>query len=309
MIENILEVNVEMRRWKGILLAVTAGIVLVSVFRCTWNPFGEEDITAGYRQVSGEVRLHDGSSPEGVYVWLEVFKLGTKTDETGHFTLTLPPKSSQTSTSGLSGFFNLYFYIANYLLDSSQVGIVEGEFVYDKADINKEGKLYAPKMMRRFLRIETLAEPTSVFANYTGNIEVKVTLTATIDSVTVVVPKSIGGMLGAVLLKRSGSENVYIFNSAPLIESREKFLVGKTLRTIGMSFNLLQTPLGVGTYEVIPYLLMAHEPIPEDLLKSIGPNVEKLGPDYLNIPFRREGGQFEVKGLSKNFNGSSLIGR
>lgn len=283
-----------MRRARDIML-IAGVLFLVRFSGCTWNPFGEDDISEGHRQISGTVQLHDRSSPEGAYVWLEGFNVGEYTDGTGQFKLILPAKSSHGASGGVSGIYSVYFYLANYQLESAQVVIQESEFVYSRGDINKEGKLYAPKVMRRFLRINTLADPSSVSANYTGNIEVKVTLTATIDSASVVIPKSIGGMLGAVLLKKSDSYDVFTFASAPHIQTREVILVGKTPRTIGMTFNLINRPLAHGTYEVVPYLLIAHEAIPEDLMESLGYNVEELGPDYLNIPFRREGGQFEIK--------------
>ena len=276
-------------------MLIMVGVFLARFSGCTWNPFGEDEISSGHRQIRGTVQLHDGSSPEGVYVWLDGFNIGDYTDGTGQFKLILPAESSHGSSSVVSGIYSVYFYIANYGLDSAQVVVQDGEFVYSRGDINKDGKLYAPMVMRSFLRINTSVEPLSVSANYTGNIEVKVTLTAMIDSATVVVPKSIGGMLGAILLKKSDSQTVTIFTSAPYIETRAAILVGKVGRTIGMTFNFINRSLGPGTYEVVPYLLIAHEPIPEDLMESLGPNAEELGPDYLNIPFRREGGQFDVK--------------
>jgi hypothetical protein len=47
-------------------------------------------------------------------------------------------------------------------------------------------------------------------------------------------------------------------------------------------------------YEVIPYLWIERGELPPGLLTSLGPNVLALGPDYLKIPFRREGGRLEV---------------
>lgn len=283
-----------MKTAQPLVKMLVAGVYLASLSGCTENPFGEDKISPGSRQISGTVQLHDGSSPEGVYVWLEGFNIGTYTEKAGDFKLTLPSKSSSGTSSGLSGIFNLYFYIANYLLDSAQAVVQESEFVYARGDINKDGRLSVPKVMRRFLRINTLMVPSSVSANYTGVIEVKVTLTATIDSSTVIVPKSVGGLLGAILVKKTDSQEVIIYESAPLAGMRDVVLVGLTPRSIRMTFDLILKPLTPGKYEVIPYLLITHEAIPENLIESIGPNVEELGPSYLKIPFRREGGGFEV---------------
>jgi hypothetical protein len=61
-----------------------------------------------------------------------------------------------------------------------------------------------------------------------------------------------------------------------------------------MGFTLIGGVLPPGDYEVIPHMLISHEPIPVDLLASLGMNFEEPGSDYLNIPIKREGGQFKV---------------
>lgn len=283
-----------MKTVQCILRIVAVGMFFASLCGCTANPFGEDKISSGSRQIRGNVQLHDGSSPEGVYVWLEGFNIGTYTDESGQFSINLPRNSNQGTSSGISGVFKLYFYIANYLLDYSQVIIQDGEFVYSRGDINKDGRLSTPKVLRRFLRINTSVMPSSVSTNYTAPIEVKVSLQATIDSATVIIPKSIGGLLGAILLKKTDSQEVFIYESVPGAESQSKVCVGLTACNVQMAFNLILKPLTPGSYEVIPYLLMAHEAIPEDLIESMGTDIEQLSPNYLKIPFRREGGQFKV---------------
>jgi len=271
------------------------GIFLIGVFNCTELPFGGNEISSGHRQIRGNVKLHDGSSPENVYIWLSSFNIGTYADKTGEFKLTLPPKSSMGSSGGISGTFDLYFYIANYKLTSSQVVIRDGEFVYSRGDVNNDGEIYETKVLRRFLRIKTALSPASVSANYTGSIDVKVTLQATIDSATVIVPESLGGMLGAIFVKKIDSHEVFIYKSVPITGTGSKLLVGLSSRSLNMTFNLILNPLPPGKYEVIPYLFIAHEMIPEGLMGSMGSNVTKLHPDYLKIPFKREGGEFEVR--------------
>lgn len=269
-------------------------MLIVSLINCTELPFGSDEISAGHRQISGKVKLHDGSSPENVYVWLSSFNIGAYTDQSGEFKLTLPPKSSMGTSGGVSGTFDLYFYIANYKLVSSQVVVRDGEFVYSRGDINKAGALYETKTLRRFLRVNTSVSPASVAVNYTGSIEVKVALQATIDSATVIIPESFGGMLGAVFVKKIDSQEVFIYKSVPITVSSSKLLVGLSSQSLSMTFNLILNPLLPGKYEVIPYLLIAHETIPDGLIENIGSNVRKLHPDYLKIPFKREGGEFEV---------------
>ena len=276
-------------KYTNLLIVV---LVLLILSGCTWNPFGEDEISSGYRKISGNVQLNDGSNPDNVYVWLEGFNVGTYTDGTGQFSLTLP----HSGTSNLSGVYKLYFYVANYELDYAQVVVQNGEFVYSRGDINKQGQLGLPKILRRFMRIETSVNPASVTQNYTENIDVMVTLTATTDSATVIIPKSIGGSLGAVLIRKIGSQEVFIHEYSPYSGMDYHILVGQRQpQVISMIFNLILKPLLPGDYEVIPYLLMAHESIPGDLIETLGSNVKALSQNYLKIPFKRKGGLFEVK--------------
>ena len=270
-------------------------ILILIIFNCAELPFGSNDISSGHRQIRGKVKLHDGSSPENVYIWLSSFNIGTYANKTGEFKMNLPPKSSQGTSGGVSGTFDLYFYIANYKLASSQVVVRDGEFAYSRGDINKDGEIYETKILRRFLRINTSVSPASVSANYTGSIEAKVALQATIDSATVIVPESLGGMLGAIFVKKIDSHEVFIYKSVPITGTSNKLLVGSSSRSLNMTFNLVLNPLPPSKYEIIPFLLIAHETIPEGLIESIGSDVKELHPDYLKIPLKREGGEFEVR--------------
>jgi hypothetical protein len=71
-------------------------------------------------------------------------------------------------------------------------------------------------------------------------------------------------LLGAILLKKLDSHQVFIYEAVPGVFSSEKTLVGNAPKTRGMGFGITQRPLPVGKYEVIPYLLIAHENIPAE---------------------------------------------
>lgn len=271
------------------LSAVAIGVALLN--GCTSNPFGGDDISPGTARIQGTVLLNDASSPEGAYVWLEGFKLGTRTDSRGKFQLTLPPPSAQGSAGGVSGTFNLYFYIANYQLDIAQVVTQNGEFVYGRGDLNGKGEL--TKLVIKFLHILTEVAPSSVPVNHPFRIGVQVTLEATTDSATVVFPSSVGGLLGAILFRNVETGQVSTLESVAGGPSDIQ-IVGRAPYSRVLAFNVNQLRLAPGEYEIIPYLLMAHETLPDGLLDSISPDVQELGPDYLKIPFRREGGRFTV---------------
>lgn len=271
-------------------------VLLVLLSSCTSNPFGDDGISEGRRSMSGRVLLDDESGLEDVYVWLEDFDISTRTDAEGHFSLTLPPPASQSPTGGLNGVFRVYFYMANFLLESFEVLLQDGEFRYGEGALNNEGSLITPVEMNKFLEIKSRITPAVVPRGFDQPIGAEVQLHAIMrDSVSVVYPNSTGGLLGAVFLRELGTGQIHILKGAP--GNDDKVVVGENVTSRVLVFDL-QGPTGgllpVGHYEVIPYILVAHEPIPPELIQSLGNDVQALTEDYLKIPFQRDLAIFQI---------------
>jgi hypothetical protein len=272
---------------------LAAGLTGFAFTGCTSNPFGEDDIGSGKRAVSGKVLLNDGSTAEGIYIWLETFNIGTRAGNTGQFTLSLPPPSAQGGGGGVDGAFSLYFYVANYQLERAQVATRGGEFIFDKGDINAKGELKATKSLKKTLQIQTQVAPSVVPSNYQQRIGVQLTLQATVDSVTVRIP-SVGGLLNSIFFRNILTGEVFehqaVYN-APY----ENLLIGTAPQSRFLAFTLGQIPsMTVGTYEVLPYLLLAHDAVPPELMTSIAPDANSFGPGYLKLPFRRDAGKLQI---------------
>jgi hypothetical protein len=135
-----------------------------------------------------------------------------------------------------------------------------------------------------------------VYLSHSTPIQVKVKLTAS-DSATVVLPKSVGGALGAVFLRRTDTGDVSVIPFSQFMGGSVSLTVGSSTQEVSMSFGLVNFSLAVGEYEAIPYLLIAHESLPDGLMESIGTGVTGMNQNYLKIPFRRLGGDFEIKSL------------
>lgn len=271
--------------------AVLAAICLQS---CERSPFGANEIKESNRTIHGEIKLFDNTSPEGVYVWLEGIDVGTTANADGSFQLLLPADLNPNDLARSNSSLRLFFYMANYELLYKQVVINNGEFVYNRADVTKNGQLTPPLALKRFLRIKTEIDPPSVRENYAGILKATATFESPGDSTTLLFPKAIGGMLGAILLRNTDTRQVFIYEAVPGQESIETMLVGQAPQSRSMTFGIAQQTLPVGTYEVIPYLLVAHENLPAGLLNSLGRNVTALTPNYLKIPFRRENAILEI---------------
>jgi hypothetical protein len=260
---------------------------------CTESPISDNKVAGGTRQIRGTLRLDDGKSPEGIYVWLDGYHLGVHTDAAGRFQLSLP---SSGQTGGLSGIFKLYSYVANYRLGVSEVVVADDEFVYNKSDINKDGELARTVFLSKYLRIVTEVNPSSVRQPANSRLFVTVNLeTIGADTVTVVFPGLFTDGLAKALLRNINTNQALLLYSTSFgFVTSDFHVVGvRPLRpTIIFDLNGLSIP--PGDYEVIPYILLKHEKIPPQLLPTLGTNLEAFTAEYLKIPFRREGGRVTV---------------
>ncbi len=263
------------------------------VVSCTESPIGGQVDNSPKLQIRGRVDLSDGISPEGVYVWLEGTPLSTRTDNNGFFQITLPP-ARQNDPTYANGVFNLYFFLANYRLNFTPVVVQNGEFAYSRGEVDKNGELTGPRHLFKLLQIKTVVDPEVVSTSYEGPVGVQVALRATLDSVTVVFPKVIGGLLGGVLLRHKPTGEVFIdaADAGPNLREVEK--IGNEFYYKRLIFSLRRSLLTPGEYEVVPYLLIRQDNMPAGLLPSLGRNVEEITPEYLKIPFKREGGRFVI---------------
>jgi len=263
-------------------------------YGCTENPIGDNEITFGNRQITGTVQLSNNGVADNVYVWLEGFDLGTRTDEQGKFQLVLPLPSAQGTASGVSGAFLLYYYVSNFQLATTQVFTQNGFFVYSTDEINADGELIQPKFLIQKLIIDTRVQPSSYsnaeVATTPSLLRIDVRLQAINDSVAVFFPGLVGSTFGPLIFRNVESNEVTVSSSAVsgLVTSpRDTITVEPTIRT--MSIRLGSDNFSPGTYEVIPYVLVEDGGVPNGLFNSLGSRVLEFGPDYLLLPIVREG--------------------
>ena len=261
------------------------------LFSCTSNPIGDNDISSGQRDLTGIVQLGNGHSPEGVYVWMEEFNISTWTDTDGSFILTIPP-----SFKDVSGLFKVYFFVANYNIDSVQVVVREGQFLYDNEALNIRGELREAVRLEQFLKVSSDVTPQTV--TRVNNINVTMTFSLTMQTIngvaSVVLPNTVPGFLSSVFFHNVVTGELYIFKGQSFTTS-EELQIGSSPVTREMDVIFTRINLPAGKYQLIPYLLIQRDDLPENLVESIAVNVLAFGPNYLKLPFKREGGEFEIK--------------
>lgn len=274
-------------------LGLLAGAFLLFWEGCTNSPF-ENEIQPQPRVLRGQVGLDDRQDDKsGVYVWLEGLELSARTDSAGKFQIEIP------TTLTATGMYRLFFYVANYGLQFVEVVVRNGLFEYGHAGLNASGDLIAPIRLFKILTITSIVDPPQVPRAYTASIDLQVTFRATGDSVEIIVPKSVGGLLGGIFFRHLQTGKIFIDIPDLGADTRERVLIGnqplsrrQVFQLNGTNFRELFLP--TGDFEVIPYFFIEQKNMPPGLLKSLGDDVEAPTSEYLNIPFRREGGEFEV---------------
>jgi len=285
-----------MKVMRVIPLIFLSCLSLTIFLACTKNPFGGDEISGGNRQIRGQVRFTNGSTQEDIYIWLEGFDVGTRTDQGGQFQLTLPPPASQGGQGGLSGAFNLYFYLANFKLASVIVGIRNGSFLYSNGEINGKGELIKLQILYQILKIRTALGSKTVFADSNNFLAVEFNLEPQVNSAIIFFPAQVGNWISPVIFRRTATDEVFIFNSVIAgLAGDDTITLGPDpiKRTVGVSLDRGILPRG--EYEIIPYLLVKSEPVPAALIASLGEGADELGPNYLRMPFHREGDRLRVE--------------
>lgn len=274
--------------------SIAAVLLCITMVSCTESPFGEDINAPRSSMLTGTVTLSNQEDPSGVYIWLEGSDIKAFSDGSGSFQLELPPSLSATS-GAQNGIYNLYFYVANYQISSSSVVIQDGQFLGSRGDLNGSAELVGTKSMVKLLNIETSVEPDTIDENFEGMVHFSVFLQALFDSVEVSMPKLDKGLPQAVLIRNLDTGEVTVCpQSPPEADFLETKKIGPEITIIEHTFELNANLLPIGEYSVIPFILIRQENLPEDLLSSLGFDIEDINSSFANIPFKRSGGKFVV---------------
>jgi len=270
---------------------------------CTGNILDHQSISPPPDQITGTVELSNGQNVEGIYVWLEGLNIGQRTNENGEFNIEIPSFALQEDRGGLTGIFNLYYYSANFNLESTELVFSNGSLASRGVETRRNGDLLPPQVVLQNLRIETLVAPRSVSAAEVVRAELrrefivvicKVTLQALLNPLTIEFPTRVDDLLSPVIFRNVDTDEFFVIQSKIAGLSFDNVL---TLRDEPVSrflvIELQSRHLPKGEYEVIPYVLLDQQ-LPDGLLESLGPNVQELGPDYLKLPILRETSRFTL---------------
>ncbi len=269
------------------------------IWSCTNNPI-KSDNNISKNTITGNVELSDGLSPENVYAWFKVFDINTRVDEEGHFELTLPPAGSQ-AAGGLSGIYTLFFYMANYKLDSVRIAITNGNLQASSTGVKSSGELVEKVRLAEILSIKATSSPNFFTDTEEDTIRFTFTVQAKAGAVEVSSDFSNPGFQG-------GPQ--FLAGFVRKVSSQENFCIGtyidtNTYRTSDFKIESIAIellPLEIinkpcmyspGQYEVIPSLVI-HQDLPQGLLESLNRNITGSCNKFFNTPLIVENNRFQV---------------
>lgn len=273
---------------------------------CTKNPFDSDRLIDSRNTISGMIKLANEAVPDSVYVWLDGLAVGGWTDRRGRFELSLPAASSRPEAS-LTGVFKLYFYLANYGLDSAEVVLRQGRVEFGHGAIASNGQLKETAFLKRILDVRTTIIP-QVFPELLSDtattiegqtLRIELALRAVTDPVTIEYPNSSRGPVAILFIKRSDStaSSLEILDIDGTAEQAE--LMAETIhpsQKLFVTYYYLRVGhLASGNYKIVPYFYIRQTGVPLALLRSLGANVFRPKPDFLKIPMKRDGGDFRVR--------------
>jgi hypothetical protein len=283
-----------------ICVLLIAALALLS--QCTDNPFSDTQISLPGSTIRGTLDLSDGSSPDGVYVWLEGFDFGTFTDSNGRFQFKLPSPKSQAGF-GITGTFKIYCYLANFNLGTHNIVLRNGELDFVHSRIRENGELRSSIYLSKFLDIDIKIEPKLVDLNYTGPIAVQLTLRALEDTVFVQIPDKLQGPLAILMTQKVSPEQDYFEIVVTHPFALNANMVADTITMVPKVWlaGFLMSPgrFPKGKYKIVPYFLIDPKTsLPAEMLNNLGRNIDRPVSEFLKNPTKRRGGDLEVTAIN-----------
>lgn len=281
---------------KTIILCIT-----FAFFSCTENPFGGDKKIAD-KTITGRVKLeqveyYPKEYHGGVFVWSDGLGLKTITDIDGSFELVLPASNDPSNGAIIDGDYKIYFFLGNYKISTVNITFAAGQVVNDDKVINLEGELRRDVSMRREVGVHTIVTPEVISSDYDNTIKIMVTVTPDRTDIYCNLRKveNRGSTTYTGLLIKNIVTNQLIYKVDIDSASVMREYMDRPMQKLEIDFDYIGLNLPMGTYEIIPYLVLDRNDIPSHISQAMGPGIETFSENYLNYPFYRTGGKFVIQ--------------
>jgi len=269
-------------------------IVLLTVTfltKCTNNPFfGDDDTAKDKHFVSGVVSLSDGASPGNAYVWAQDLGISSRCNSQGEFSLQIPRTQEY---EGLNGAYTVFFYVGNYRYQTASVLIRNGQFEYGQRNITSEGRFDRTIILNKLLDIKSSIRPDTLSAatnfGFTLILEM-VNIDSFVPIITQVDRDQImRGYFIRSLIPNSPARLLYTTGTKPGGYTIDSLTIWET------AGRLPDGSFESGSYEMIPYIRVIQQGLPDELLLSLGEEVNEYALDYLHVPYSRTHARFVIE--------------
>ena len=275
--------------------------ILLTLISCTENPFGGEKKMAN-RTISGRVKLdkvdfYPSGYHNGVLVWSEGLGLQATTDIDGSFELTLPASSESSSGAITDGDYTLQFFIGNYKLSSVTITFAAGQVVNDEKVINLEGELRRDVTLTRLAGVHTNVYPPIITSGFDSDVITKVQITPDKTDIHFHLRKLVTrdfSIYTGLLIREADSKKLAYTVDIDTASIMKEY-INRPSQTLEFVFNYTDVNLPSGIYEVIPYLVLDREDVPEPILKTLGSGYDSFSQNYFKYPFYRTGGELVIE--------------
>ena len=275
--------------------------ILLTLISCTENPFGGEKKMAN-RTISGRVKLdkvdfYPSGYHHGVLVWSEGLGLQATTDIDGSFELTLPASSESSSGAITDGDYTLQFFIGNYKLSSVTITFAAGQVVNDEKVINLEGELRRDVTLTRLAGVHTNVYPPIITSGFDSDVITKVQITPDKTDIHFHLRKLVTrdfSIYTGLLIREADSKKLAYTVDIDTASIMKEY-INRPSQTLEFVFNYTDVNLPSGIYEVIPYLVLDREDVPEPILKTLGSGYDSFSQNYFKYPFYRTGGELVIE--------------
>lgn len=271
----------------------TVFLLLAAILACTDNPFASNGAVQSRNTISGRINFPVSSPEQIAYVWLDQIEIGKFSTSDGKFSLQLPPKASQPG-NGFSGSATLHCYVGNYRVETRQILLNDGDFLYGQGDVSNTGELILPIQMSKLLDINTTVTPEIISPDVDELITVRMNLRASDSPVRVSLTGADSTLFANIVAVRVDTT---AFIGVP-IQRGTTFPVSLQVTSSGTTlvsdFTVPQNALAQGEYRIVPSLWLENTGVPTRLLNSLNTQAATYDAEYALIPFDRQGGDFSV---------------
>jgi hypothetical protein len=244
------------------------------------------------RTISGYVHMEHQTNHDNCAVFLDSVNIGTYTDSSGFYSLTLADPMFNSDTLLLQGRFKLYFYSFNYELDSSYVAVGSKGFIKDSLAIDARGHV-KNMLVKQVLSIKLVTDTTYYAVGDTIWMTMYMKKFGT-DTIEIKIIESYPHEIGPVFILNTLPHEYYVAQRMITLQSR--YIWSDSTVTIELFgawplfknfFSYFNYP--VGHYTLIPYILKSDSNIPRwwrlpENLERFLPPTQFINSDYLYHP-------------------------